>query len=156
MTRDIVTPTRRRLLAAAAAGVLAPTLAGAQRPPVAKETALMQVHFAFADQRFSATLEDNPTARDFAALLPLDLTIEDYSTNEKISYLPRKLTMEGARPFGHEAPGDICYYAPWGNLALYHAGYRHSSGLVRLGRLDAGFAPLLKRGTFPLRVERQA
>jgi hypothetical protein len=31
--------------------------------------------------------------------------------------LPRKLTEEDGGPFGNEAPGDLAYYAPWGNLA---------------------------------------
>jgi hypothetical protein len=112
----------------------------------------MRIRIAFADQDFTATLFDNPSARDLAAMLPLDLGITDYSTNEKIAYLPRKLTEEGSGPFGDEAPGDLCYYAPWGNLAFFHAGYRYSRGLIRLGRLDGGIAPLLVRGEFPLRV----
>ena len=52
--------------------------------------------------RLTATLYDNPSARDFASMLPLDLTIEDYANNEKIAYLPRKLTEEGSGPFGNE------------------------------------------------------
>ena len=47
----------------------------------------------------TATLCDNPSARDFASMLPLDLTIDDYSNNEKIAYLPRKLNEEGSGPF---------------------------------------------------------
>jgi hypothetical protein len=86
-------------------------------------------------------------------MLPLDLDIEDYSTNEKIAYLPQKLTVEGSGPFANERPGDLCYYAPWGNLAFFHASYRYSSGLIRLGRLDGGPTPLLVKGKFPLRVE---
>jgi hypothetical protein len=117
-------------------------------------TAAMRIRCSFADETFTATLVDNPSSRDFAALLPLDLGIEDYSTNEKIAYLPRKLTEHGARPFANEAPGDLCYYAPWGNLAFFHGDYKYSSGLIRLGRLDDGPQPLLKRGKFSLRIER--
>lgn len=113
----------------------------------------MRLRFAFADQEFTATLEDNPSARDLFSMVPLDLTIDDYSTNEKIAYLPRKLTEEGSGAFGDERPGDLCYYAPWGNLAFFHAGYRWSQGLIRLGRLDQGPAPLLVRGKNSLRIE---
>lgn len=113
----------------------------------------MRLRFTFADQDFTATLEDNPSARDLVPMLPLDLTISDYSTNEKIAYLPRKLTEEGGGPFGDEAPGDLCCFAPWGDLALFHSGYRWSRGLIRLGRLDDGPAPLRVRGEFALRVE---
>ncbi len=41
-------------------------------------------------------LYDNPSARDLASMLPLDLKIEDYGRNEKIVHLPRKLTEEAA------------------------------------------------------------
>lgn len=115
-----------------------------------------RIRLAFATHVFTATLNTTPQAQDLATLLPLTLEIDDYSTNEKIAHLPRKLTEEAAAPFAHEAPGDLCYYAPWGNLALFHAGYRWSRGLIRLGRLDAGPEPLLTRGKFPLRIERAA
>lgn len=113
----------------------------------------MRLRFVFADQDFTATLENNPSAHDLVSMLPLDLTIDDYSSNEKIAYLPRKLTEEGSGRFGNEAAGELCYYAPWGNLAMFHGPYRWSRGLIRLGRLDQGPAPLLMRGAYPLRVE---
>ncbi|WP_238986872.1 cyclophilin-like fold protein [Paracoccus sp. MKU1] len=145
MTHEPAGLSRRMLLAAAAASLALPA--------IARAGAAMRIRLAFADQDFTATLEDNPSARDLLSMLPLDLTIDDYSTNEKIAYLPRKLTEEGSRPFGNEAPGDLCYYAPWENLALFHGSYRWSRGLIRLGRLDAGPALLLVRGEYPLRVE---
>ncbi len=147
------TQTRRSVLAALLAGALVPHAALGHVPTKAKEAANMEIKCSFASQTFTATLYDNPSARDFASMLPLDLKFDDYSTNEKIAYLPRKLTEDGSGRFADEQPGDLCYYAPWGNLAFFHAGYRYSRGLIRLGRLDAGFEPLLKRGEFPLRIE---
>jgi hypothetical protein len=114
----------------------------------------MRIQITFSNHVIAASLYDNPSARDFASMLPLDLTIDDYANNEKIAYLPRKLTEEGSGPFTNEAPGDVCYYAPWGNLAFFYASYRYSSGLIRLGRIDGAFEPLLTRGKYPLRVER--
>jgi hypothetical protein len=113
----------------------------------------MRLRLVFADQDFTATLEDNPSARDLVSMLPLDLKISDYATNEKIAYLPRKLTGDGSGRFGDEAVGDLCYYAPWGNLAMFHGPYRWSPGLIRLGRLDHGARPLLVRGEHALRAE---
>jgi hypothetical protein len=52
-------------------------------------------------------------------MLSLELTIEDHSNNEKIARLPRKLAEEGSGPFTREAAGDLCYCAPWGNLAFF-------------------------------------
>ena len=113
----------------------------------------MKIRFRFHTYDFTATLEGNPTARDLVAMLPLALTIEDYSNNEKIAYLPRKLTERGAAPFGGEAVGDLAYYAPWGNLVFYYAPYRYSPGLIRLGRLDGGVLPLMDRGKFRLSAD---
>lgn len=156
MTSPSLSPTRRAVVGATAAslvmssGAISQTMSGGSR----QEKPFMKVRFSFNGRDFTATLYDNPSARDFASMLPLDLKIDDYSTNEKIAYLPRKLTTAGSGPFGDEAPGDLCYYSPWGNLAFFYAGYRYSGGLIRLGRLDGGVEPLLTRGVFPLRAER--
>ena len=71
----------------------------------------MRIRLTFNNQNMIATLHDNPSARDFLSLLPLDLMIDDYGNNEKIAYLPRKLTEEGSRAFDDEAPGDFGYFA---------------------------------------------
>ncbi|TPL94019.1 cyclophilin-like fold protein [Mesorhizobium sp. B2-3-12] len=155
MTRRQVT--RRTLLwAAIAQAAVLPGQAFGQQgaDPASQEPTDMKIRIGFNGQTMTATLYDNPSARDFHALLPLDLTIDNYAGNEKIAYLPRKLTEQGSGPFGNERPGDLCYFAPWGNLALFYAGYSWSTGLIRLGRLDDGFEPLLTRGEFPLRIER--
>jgi hypothetical protein len=142
------------VLASAATSLAVHSIARAQTNTASpRKGTAMRLRFAFADQEFTATLEDNPTARDLFSLLPLDLTIGDYATNEKIAYLPRKLTEDGSGRFDNEAIGDLCYYAPWGNLAMFHGSYRWSRGLIRLGRLDGNTAPLLVRGEHKLRVE---
>lgn len=79
---------------------------------------------AFNGQTMTATLYDNASARDLASMLPLDLSIDNYANNEKIAYLPRKLTEAGSGPFDNERPGDLCYFAPWGNLALFYSTLR--------------------------------
>jgi hypothetical protein len=157
MTFQFRSFSRRAVLGAALVSAFTPRPAlaqAAQQSAAGQEKTNMKVRITFNGRDFTATLDDNPSARDLASLLPLDLTIDDYSDNEKIAYLPRKLTEEGSGPFANEAPGDLCYYAPWGNLAFFYAGYRYSRGLIRLGRLNAGIEPLLARGKFPLRVER--
>jgi hypothetical protein len=143
--------TRRALFVTALASAAAPRLAFGQ---ALSEKVIMKIECAFSDHVFTASLYDNASAHDLASMLPLELTIDDYSTNEKIAYLPRRLTEEGSGPFDNEWPGDLGYYAPWGNLAFFHGSYRYSRGLIRLGRLDDGFTPLLTRGQFPFRITR--
>jgi hypothetical protein len=147
--------TRRAFLAAGVGAVLLPSLTVGQEgsDPASQEATEMKIRMVFDGQTLTGTLYDNASARDFYSMLPLDMSIDNYADNEKIAYLPRPLTLEGSGPFSNEQPGDICYFAPWGNLALFYAGYRYSNGLVRLGRFD-DYQPLLTRGEFPLRVER--
>jgi hypothetical protein len=149
-------PHRRSLLVGGLAVTLYPAMAFGQTgsDSANPDPKTMKVRFIFDAHTVNATLYDNPSARDFVSLLPLDLEIEDYSNNEKIAYLPRKLTEDGGGPFENEQPGDVCYYAPWGNVILFYAPYRYSSGLIRLGRVDGGIEPMLTRGQFPLRIER--
>ncbi|NNU37844.1 MFS transporter [Rhizobium sophorae] len=146
---------RRAVLGGALAATAMPlTARGLEGPdPANQEPTDVRIRIGFNKLTLTATLYDNPTARDLASLLPLDLKIEDYGRNEKIVHLPRKLTEEGSGPFGNEQPGDLCYFKPWGNLALFHADYRWD-GLIRLGRFDNGFEPLLVRGAYPVRIER--
>jgi hypothetical protein len=102
----------------------------------------------------TATLDDTEVARDFAALLPLTLTLEDYASTEKISDLPRKLSTTGA-PAGTDASvGDISYYAPWGNLAVFYRSSGYASGLVKLGTIDAGIEALSGVGPLTAKFER--
>ena len=148
--------TRRRFAAALAAVVSVGSPAAAQTPFDDKrrgERPPMRIRCRFEEKAFTVGLLDNPSARDLVTMLPLDLVIDDFSTNEKIAYLPRKLTEGGSSPFSNEAAGDLCYYAPWGNLAFFHGGYKYSNGLIRIGRLDDGPRPLLTRGKFALRIE---
>lgn len=100
-----------------------------------------------------ATLADNPTARDFHSLLPLTLTLEDYAATEKISYLSRKLSKDGAPAGIDPAIGDIAYYAPWGNLAIFYKGFGYSKGLIKLGTIDSGLEALIVPGSVRARIE---
>src|SRR5215208_8207230 len=61
---------------------------GAQVNQVLKErTNSMKVRIKIGEKEVTATLKDSETARDFASLLPLTLTLEDYAHTEKISDL---------------------------------------------------------------------
>lgn len=114
----------------------------------------MKIRLVFKGQTLPATLYDTPSARDFYSLLPLSLTLDDYAATEKIAYLPRKLSTAGAPAGFTPAPGDITYYAPWGNLALFHKGAPHASGLVSLGRIESGMELLKAPGKVAVVIER--
>ncbi|AUV49870.1 cyclophilin-like fold protein [Bordetella bronchiseptica] len=145
--------TRRKalaLLAGLAAGAPArPALALAPRQEPA-----MKIRLTIAGQIASATLYDNATARDFASLLPLSLTMTDYDTIERVADLPRKLSTQGAP--GGMAPmvGELTHYAPWCNLAIFIQPRAYARSLLPLGRIDEGLAIVSRSGPYEMRIER--
>lgn len=114
----------------------------------------MKLRIKLEGHSLTATLLDNETSRDFARLLPLTLTLTDYAETEKISDLPRKLSTKDAPPGVQSAAGDLSYYAPWGNLAVFHKDFQYSSGLVKLGRIDSGLDALRRPGPLKVTIER--
>lgn len=113
----------------------------------------MNIKITIAGQIITATLEESDSAREFFAMLPLTLPFEDYAETEKIAYLPRKLTTQGA-PNGIDPDvGDICYYAPWGNLAIYYRDFGYSTGLIKLGRIASGLDALTAQPSGTLTIE---
>jgi hypothetical protein len=115
----------------------------------------MKIRMDVDGEVVTATLDNTAVARDFAALLPLSLTLEDYAVVERIAYLPRKLFTAGAPAGMKPATGDITYYAPWGNLAIFvDDGKASARGLVRLGKLTTGLPALQRSGPLKVRIER--
>ncbi len=114
----------------------------------------MKIRIIVDGAELGATLEDNAASRDFAALLPLDLTLSDYHGTEKIADLPSRLSTEGLPEGVDPDVGDITYFAPWGNLALFYRDFGYARGLVRLGRIEAGVERLVGDGALKARIER--
>ena len=114
----------------------------------------MRIRLTVDGKVMLATLLDNATARDLVSLLPLTLTLEDYASTEKISHLPRKLSTAGAPAGSDPSIGDITYYAPWGNLAIFYKDFGYASGLITLGRFDSGIEALKVPGKLKVTIER--
>lgn len=117
------------------------------------EARTVQIRLTRNGQSTTATLMDSPTTRDFITLLPMTLTLEDYASTEKIAYLPRKLSTQGAPAGVDPDVGDITYYAPWGNLAIFYRDFSYSEGLITLGRLDSATAAFDVRGLLTVTIE---
>lgn len=89
-------------------------------------------------QEISITLYDTPAANELYGILPLELNFEDFNGVEKISYLSQKLSTKGEPDGCDPDVGDLCLYAPWGNLSVFYQDFRYSDGLVMLGHIDSG------------------
>jgi hypothetical protein len=113
----------------------------------------MKIRLKVGDTVLTATLIDSATTRDFISLLPLTLTLKDYAGTEKISDLPKRLSTESAPSGSDPSVGDITYYAPWGNLAIFYRDFGYSSGLVILGKIDSGIKALNVPGSVKVTIE---
>jgi len=114
----------------------------------------MKIRMDVEGTAITATLVDSATSRDFVSLLPLTLTFKDYAATEKVSDLPRRLSTEGAPPGSDPSIGDIAYYAPWGNLAVFYRDFGYSDGLIKLGTIDSGVDVLNRPGPLRVTIER--
>lgn len=119
-----------------------------------EQRSMFNIRITLGNSFVSASLEDSAATRDFVDQLPLTLDLEDYSATEKMAYLPHKLATHGAPSGIDPEVGDVTYYAPWGNLALFYRDFGYSAGLVRLGRITAGIEHLDYRGSKRVKIER--
>ncbi|MBD1897408.1 hypothetical protein H6F60_22575 [Coleofasciculus sp. FACHB-129] len=113
----------------------------------------MKINIRVGNEVVTATLIDSKTTQDFISLLPLTLTLEDHANTEKVSDLPRRLSTEDAPPGSDPTVGDIAYYAPWGNLAMYYNDFGYSNGLIILGKIDGDIEALNVLGSFKVTIE---
>ena len=113
----------------------------------------MKIRIKVGEKEATGTLSDSQTARDFVSLLPPSLTLEDYAKTEKISDLPRRLSTDGAPAGSDPSVGDIAYYAPWGNLAIFYRDFGDSNGLVILGKMDGDVEAFSARGSLKATIE---
>ncbi len=116
----------------------------------------MKLRLNVDGQTATATLYDNATARDFAALLPLSLTLTDYARIERIADLPQKLARGAPESTVPVKAGDLAYYAPWGNLAIFveDDSGNYTVDLMRLGAVETGLVALQRSGPLRVRIER--
>lgn len=112
-----------------------------------------KIKITVGDTVLTATLNDGKASHDFISLLPLTLTLEDYAGTEKISNLPKKLSTEDAPAGSDPSVGDITYYAPWGNLAIFYKDFGYARGLVILGKIDSGVEAFNVSGSLKVKIE---
>ncbi|MDV7090408.1 cyclophilin-like fold protein [Rhodococcus opacus] len=124
--------------AAHSATLASPTAQSAMSQP-GQEGPFMQIRLRIGASEATARLYDNATARDFASLLPVTITLHDLGGREKAGPLPRELA-DGRGQSSYRA-GQLGYWAPSNDLAIY---YREDGftipdpGIVMIGEIDTG------------------
>ncbi|MEL0456750.1 cyclophilin-like fold protein [Flavobacteriaceae bacterium SZ-1-7] len=101
----------------------------------------------------TAILFDNATSKDFVSLLPLTLELNDYANTEKVANLDKRLSIENSPDGFDPSIGDLTYYAPWGNIALFYKDLGYAKGLVSLGKITNGMEYLSVKGSLNIVIE---
>lgn len=102
----------------------------------------MRLVIGTANGETVASLEDNSVASQLLKMSPMKLEMSDFNNREKIAYPPEKLDLAGMKRGHDPRTGDICVYAPWGNLCVFYGDAEYSDGLVYLGKIGNGLDKL--------------
>ncbi len=95
-----------------------------------------RIKLTFNRNEIYALINDSKAGNDFLSLLPLNIKAEDYNSTEKIFYLSKKLNTQNEPDGINPKAGDITYYAPWGNIAIFYKNFRYSNNLIYLGKFE--------------------
>jgi hypothetical protein len=97
----------------------------------------MQINIQANGNTIVFKLNNSQAAKELYDQLPLTITIENYSNNEKIFYPPKKLHTTGT-PLANAQFGTLAYYAPWGDVVVFYDSFGSASGLYELGNVISG------------------
>lgn len=101
-----------------------------------KESAL-QIRVETDSESIIFALNDSSAAKSLYDQLPLILSVEDYSANEKIFYPPEKLDVSDT-PQAEGPAGTLAYYEPWGDVVMFYEVCNGANGLYLLGEAISG------------------
>lgn len=115
----------------------------------------MKIKINIGGKTLTASLADNKTARDFASVLPLNVTMNDLFGREKYGDLPKALSENGPRKNRYEV-GEIAYWSPDHQFALYdHQDGETipSPGIIPIAKIDAGTEAFNVPGSVKVTIE---
>jgi hypothetical protein len=115
----------------------------------------MKINIRIGGNILAATLADNPTARDFVSVLPLNVSMNDLFGREKYGDLPKALSEQGPRKKAYEV-GDIAYWSPDHQFAVfYHQDGESipSPGIISIAKIDGGTEAFNVPGSVKVSIE---
>lgn len=106
----------------------------------------MSIKATIGENEFAIDLVDSPSSRDFLAMLPLSLTMEELNGNEKYAYLDSPIAADPYSPGTIEA-GDFMLYGT-SCLVIFYDTFMTGYTYTRLGRFSStdGLADALGSG----------
>lgn len=102
-----------------------------------KEKTTMKIQIENNETTIIYELNESDGAKQLYDQLPLKVEVENFSTNEKIFYPPKKLDTKNT-PMANAKAGTLAYYAPWGNVVMFYDDFGKGQGLYELGDIVTG------------------
>lgn len=130
--------------AAAEAGIRKESEAGAE----------MTMEIVIGDKTYAVSLEENETAKELVARLPMELTMKELHGNEKYYYLPESLPA-AAEAIETIHAGDLMLFGS-DCLVLFYEDFETTYTYTRIGRLEnpSGLAETLGSGSVTVTFKR--
>jgi len=106
-------------------------------------------------QAFTATLSDNPSAKDFEQMLPMTIQMVELNGNEKYSDLPISLPTNPSNPKTIKN-GDLMLYGSK-TFVLFYKTFTSSYSYTKIGEIDhpEGLQKALGSGNVTVMIEKQ-
>lgn len=115
----------------------------------------MKININIDGKTLTASLADNATARDFASVLPLSVTMKDLFGREKYADLPKALAEKGPWEKQYEV-GEIAYWSPARQFAVYYhqdGDLIPSPGIIPIATIHAGIEAFKVSGSVKVTIE---
>ena len=115
----------------------------------------MKIKINIGGKTLTAILADNATARDFASVLPLTVSMKDLFGREKYGDLPKALSENGPRKNKYEV-GEIAYWSTAKQFAVYYQQDGEtipSPGIIPIAKIDAGAEAFNVPGSVKVTIE---
>ena len=114
----------------------------------------MQIILNINGNSFTATLEDNETARELLKRIPLNITMNELNGNEKYYYFTKSFPTNSYRPERINV-GDIMLYGD-DCLVIFYEDFNTSYSYTKIGKIDNvdDLKNVLGRGDVTISIDR--
>lgn len=101
---------------------------------------IMKISLTFDNKTVIINMEDNSAARQLIEMLPATFEFIDFAGKEKITELPKAVSLSEVHRGMIASKGKMFIYVPWGNLGIFYKdnGNIIDKSLIELGEVEDG------------------
>ena len=117
---------------------------------------VMKIKLSIENQDVIIRLQQNSATEQFVKMLPAQFEFRDFAGEEKISYFPQPISLDGAPRGMIATAGKLFIYAPWKNFGIFYKTHstRPDNNLIELGEVESGLNYLSQqKGDFTAQIE---